>query len=82
MLEAHERTLKKICLYQAIRNVQFRIPHSSYHLSNIFEMYNSETGLFFTPIAELDFSSHEIFDVSTLLMQIFHMGSIFPQLKS
>lgn len=64
ILANFEVILMDIELYGTIRNIQYGLPHSSYHLFNILEMYNPKSGTFFTPIGELGFALHEMFEVS------------------
>lgn len=47
MLDSHGQILKEIDLYPTIRNVQYDLLQSSYHLFSLLEMYNSETDTFY-----------------------------------
>lgn len=60
--------LKDIGLYRAIRNVQYGLSHSVYHLFSILEMYNPKSGTLFTPVHELSCILHEMLQVSLLSM--------------
>lgn len=68
ILSNFEVILKDIGLYEAIRNVQYDLSYSAYHLFNVLEMYNSKSETFFTPVGELGFTLYEIFKVSLLSM--------------
>lgn len=71
MLSTFKVTLQDLGLYGAIRNVQFDLPHSAYHLFSVLEiMYNPYSGTFYTPVGELGFTLHEIFEVSVLSMGV------------
>lgn len=78
MLETHEQVLKEISLYQAIRNVQYGIHQSLYHLFSLLEIFNSKTGIFFTSVDKLGLALHEMFEVSTLLMGEVPYGEHIP----
>lgn len=73
ILSNFEAILKDIELYGAIRNVQYGLSYSAYHLFNILEMYNPKFETFFTPIGELGFALHEMFEVSLLSMGSCHI---------
>lgn len=60
--------LKNIGLYGSIKNIQYGLPHSTYHLYSILEIYNFKSEMFFTPIGELNFALHEMFEVLLLSM--------------
>lgn len=68
MLESHEHVFKEICLYRAIRNVQYVIRQSPYHLFSQLDMFNFETDIFFIPVGELGLAFHEMLEVSVLSM--------------
>lgn len=68
VLSKFEAELKDIRFYGAIRNMQYSLPYSAYHLFNILEIYNPKSGTFFTPIGQLGFALHDMFEVSLLLM--------------
>lgn len=58
--------LKDIGLYGAIRNVQYGLSYSAYHLFGILEMYKPKSRTFFMLVGELGFALHEMFEVSLL----------------
>lgn len=60
MLESHGQVLREIDLHQVIRNVQYSLSQSQYHLFSLLEMYNSEANTFFTPISELGLALYEM----------------------
>lgn len=60
--------LERSGLYHAVRAVQYGIPLSTHHFFAILELYNSDTCTFFTPVGELGFALHEMFEVSGLPM--------------
>lgn len=62
-------TLQIFGLYEIIRNVQLGLPHNTYHLYNILEMFNPYSGTFFTLVWELGFALHKIFEVSLPTMR-------------
>lgn len=66
ILITFEDTLRNLCLYGAIRNIQFGLSHNTYHLYSILEMFNPHSGTFFTPVEKLGFALHEMFEVSLL----------------
>lgn len=69
VLSEFEATLKDIGLYKAIRNIQYGLLQSAYHLYNVLEMYNFKSGTFFTLVGELGLTLHEMFEVSLLLIE-------------
>lgn len=64
-----EANLQDIRLYGAIRDIQCGLPHSAYHLFIILEMHNPKSRTFFTPVSELGFTFHEMFEISLLSME-------------
>lgn len=48
--------LRDFRLYSAIKNVQFGLSCSSYHLYSVLGMYNPCSGTFFTLVGELGFA--------------------------
>lgn len=68
VLSKFKTILKDIKLYGAIRNVQYGLLHSSYHLFSVLEMYNPKYKTFFTPVGELGFALYEMFEASLLSM--------------
>jgi len=62
--------------------------HSIWHLSKKLPLlrhagrYNPETCTFFTPYGKIGFTLHEMYEVSSLPMEIYHMKSIFPAWKT
>lgn len=81
VLSKFEAILKDIQLYGAIRNVQYGLSHSAYHLFSILEMYNPKFGTFFTPVCKLGFTLYEIFEVSLLSMRELLYEEILPMTK-
>ena len=55
-------------LYAAVRVMQYDFPQSNYDFYAMLERYNSETCTFFTPVGEMGFSLHEMYEVSELAM--------------
>ena len=51
-------------LYHAVRAVRYGIAPIHYHFFMILEKYNSNSCTFFTPVGELGFALHEMFEVS------------------
>ena len=68
ILEDLRDELLQTGLYIAIRAVQYGILHSSHHFFAMLERYNLETCTFFTPVGEMRFALHEIYEVSGLVM--------------
>lgn len=66
ILETFRKHIRRLWLYQAIRNVQYGISHYSFHLFIMLEIYNPETGTFFMPVRELGFALHKIHEISAL----------------
>lgn len=58
-----EGHLKRLSLYQVVINIQYYLPHSSFHFFSILEMYNAEPNTLFTPVGELGFMLHEMHKV-------------------
>jgi len=56
-------------LYPAVRAVRYGITPSHYHFFAILEKYNLDTCTFFTPVGEMRFALHEMFEVSGLSMR-------------
>jgi len=52
----------------AVRAVQYGILQSSHHFFIMLERYNPETCTFFTPVGEMGFALHEMYEVSGLAM--------------
>lgn len=73
--------LRDFGLYGVIKNVQFGLPHSAYHLYNIIEMYNLSSNTLFTPVGEIGFTLHEIFEVSLLSMGELSYEEYVPTIK-
>ena len=55
-------------LYHSVRAVQYGLPRSSHNFYGILKHYNPLTGIFFTPIREMGFALHELYEVSGLVM--------------
>lgn len=62
-LTTFKEHLKEIGLYRSIRAVQYGIPTSRFYFFCLLELYNPDTGIFFTPGCELGFALHEIYKV-------------------
>ena len=60
--------LEQMGLYHSVRAVQYGLPQSSHNFYGILEHYNPLTGTFFTPIREMGFALHELYEVSGLVM--------------
>ena len=60
--------LKQLELYHAFRAVQYGLSQSSHHFYGVLERYNPLTGTFFTPIGEMGFTFHELYEVSGLVI--------------
>lgn len=81
ILDTHEQVLKEIDLYRAIRNIQYGIPQSPYHLFSLLAMLNSKTNMFFTPVGKPEVALHELFEMSTLSMEEILYGRYIPMSK-
>jgi len=66
VLEDLKEELRQTSLHAAVRSVQYGIPQSSHHFFAMLEYYNPETCTFFTPIWEMGFALHEMYEVSGL----------------
>jgi len=55
-------------LYIPVRVVQCGIPKNNHHFFIILEHYNPDTCTFFTPVEEIGFALHEMYEVSGLVM--------------
>lgn len=82
MIETFSPTLEDIELYRANKNVLLGIPHNSYHLFNILEMYNPNSRTFFSPIDKLGFALQKMFEVSLLFLRELRMKSMCPPCRS
>jgi len=51
-------------LYGAVRAILHGIPQSNHHFYAVLERYNPETCMFFTPVGEMGFALHEMYEVS------------------
>ena len=69
VLEDLREELIQTNLYAAIRAVQYGIPQSNHHFFTMLERYNLETCTFFTPVREMGFALHEMYEVSELAME-------------
>jgi len=67
-LAQFEELLWQAGLYGAVRAIMHDILQSNHHFYVILECYNPETCKFFTPIREMGFALHEMYEVSGLLM--------------
>jgi len=67
-LEELEKPLLQCGLYPAIRDVCYGITPSDYNFFGILNKYNPDTCTFFTPVGEMGFALHEMFEVSGLSM--------------
>lgn len=68
MLSTFKATLEDLGFDQAIRNIQFGLSHSSYHLFSVLEMYNPSLNIFITPVCELGFALYKMFEVCLISM--------------
>lgn len=78
VLKTFRSILKDIGLYRAIRNVHYNLPHSTYHLFSILEMYYSDSGTFFILVDEVGFALHKMFEVSLLSIGELSYEGIMP----
>ena len=68
VLAEFEHLLKQAGLYKTVRVVQYGIPQSSHHFYSVLERYNPWTCTFFTPVGEMGFALHELYEVSGLVI--------------
>ena len=68
VLTTLEDLLRQTGLYRSIRAVQYGIPQSSYHFYGILKRYNPWTCTFYTPVGEIGFALHELYEVSGLVV--------------
>lgn len=76
-----EAILKDIGLYGTIRNIQYGLLQSAYHLFSILEMYNPKFGAFFTPVGKHGLALHKMFEVSSLSMGELTYEEIVPTIQ-
>lgn len=63
------------------KNVLYGLLHSAYYLFSILVMYNSMSEMFFTPIGELGFALHDMFEVSLLSMEELPYNELVPTME-
>jgi len=68
VLRELEEPLLQCGLYPAVRVVCYGIIPSHYNFFDILEKYNLDTCTFFTPVGEMGFALHEMFEVTGLYM--------------
>ena len=68
VLKELEELLLQCGLYHAIRVVRYGIVPSHFHFFAMLKKYNPNTCTFFTPVGEMGFALHEMFEVSGLPM--------------
>ena len=68
ILEDLKDELLQTGLYNAVRAAKYGITQSSHHLFAMLECYNLETCTFFTPIREMRFALHVMYEVSRLVI--------------
>ena len=61
-----EEPLLQCGLYHAVRAVCYGITPSNYNFFAILKKYNPDTCTFFTPLGEIGFALHEMFEVAGL----------------
>ena len=66
VLKELEESLLLCRLYPTVKAVCYGIIPSHYNLFGILEKYNPDTCTFFTPVGEMGFALHEMFEVSRL----------------
>ena len=69
ILEDLKDELLQTDLYNNVQAVQYGITQSSHHLFAMLERYNMETCTFFTPVREMGFVLHEMYEVSGLAIR-------------
>jgi len=69
VFEELEGPLLQCALYPAVRATCYEIAPSDYNFFGVLEKYNPDTCTFFTPIGEIRFALHEMFEVSGLSMR-------------
>jgi len=67
-LAEFEDLLLQAGLYRTISAVQYGNPQSNQHFYAILERYNLETCTLFTPIREMGFALHEMYETSGLVI--------------
>ena len=66
VFEELEGPLLQCGLYLAIRATCYGIAPSDYNFFGVFEKYNPDTCTFFTPVGEMGFALHEMFEMLEL----------------
>ena len=69
ILKKLEGPLLQCGLYPAVRATCYGIAPSDYNFFGVLDKYNPDTCTFFTPVREMGFTLHEMFEVSKLSMR-------------